>query len=74
MSFRLAEDATGAGAMLVDAETGSRWQAFTGRAVDGPLAGRTLERAASHLSFWFAWKDWYPETDLYAGQPGLPRS
>lgn len=52
---------------LVDRETGSRWLALTGRAVEGELKGATLDRVLSHLSFWFAWTDWNPETALYEG-------
>ncbi|MCH8826728.1 MAG: DUF3179 domain-containing protein, partial [Chloroflexi bacterium] len=39
----------------------------TGRAIDGELKGQTMERALSHLSFWFAWTDWNPDTELYTG-------
>ena len=27
--------------------------------------GRTMERIAGHLAFWFGWYGFYPETDLY---------
>jgi hypothetical protein len=54
------------GAMhLTDAETGSRWDGMTGLAIEGPLAGKTLNRVRSTSSFWFGWKDWYPETRVY---------
>jgi hypothetical protein len=45
---------------------GSRWRVSTGEAVDGPYAGRRLAQA-SHGSqlFWFAWLEFYPETDVY---------
>ncbi len=65
LTFSMAEDGHGAFAVLVDAETGSRWLALTGKAIDGPLEGRVLNRALSHLSFWFAWKDWNPDTEIY---------
>jgi hypothetical protein len=51
--------------MLTDAETGSTWDGLAGRAVAGPLAGEHLERVKSTASFWFGWKDWYPETRVY---------
>ncbi len=54
---------------LTDAETGSRWAGLTGQALEGPLAGKQLERVKSTASFWFGWKDWYPETRVY-GQDG----
>ena len=51
-------------------ETGSLfagrvWQAVTGRAIDGPLAGVALQRLPSHYSFWFAWSDFHPDTELF---------
>ncbi len=54
----------GAGA-LVDAETQSEWDAFTGIALAGPLAGSILDRVTSTRSFWFGWKDFYPNTEVY---------
>ena len=67
LTFRLSPGTTGAHAQLTDEETGSTWLALTGKAIDGPLKGKTIARAQSHLSFWFAWKDWNPKTELYAG-------
>ena len=51
--------------LMRDQETKSTWQAFTGRAIDGPLAGEVLTRLASNYSFWFAWSDFYPDTQLF---------
>ena len=65
LTFRSSGDGEGAEATLIDDETGTTWIALTGLAVEGPLKGKRLERALSHLSFWFAWKDWNPETELY---------
>lgn len=56
--------------LLRDQETGSTWQALTGRAIDGPLAGTALERLPSFYAFWFAWSDFHPDTELYSLQPG----
>ena len=67
LTFRLSQEGIGAMALLVDDETGTTWLAFTGKAIDGPLKGKVLTRAPSHLSFWFAWKDWNPATELYMG-------
>ena len=52
-------------ALLRDKATGSRFLPFTGRAIDGDLAGAQLERVHSVVSFWFAWSDFYPDTRLY---------
>ena len=67
LTFRLEGEPNGILTVLVDEETSSRWMAFNGTAIEGELKGRTLERALSHLSFWFAWKDWNPDTELYSG-------
>jgi len=56
--------------LLRDQETGSTWQALTGRAIDGPLAGTALERLPSFYSFWFAWSDFHPQTELYSLNTG----
>lgn len=48
-----------------DEQTGSRWSAFKGIALEGPLQGAQLERLPSTYAFWFAWKDHYPETAVY---------
>jgi len=67
LTFRIDGEPQGVLTILVDEETDSRWMAFTGLAVSGELKGKSLDRALSHLSFWFAWKDWNPETELYQG-------
>ncbi len=61
LTFRLAESPR----TLTDAETGSIWDAFSGTATAGPLAGQTLERVKSTVVFWFGWKDFHPETAVY---------
>lgn len=58
--------ATGDDLEFIDEETGSTWLLFTGKAIDGPLKGTTLTAIPSTSSFWFGWKDWYPETLVYA--------
>jgi hypothetical protein len=50
---------------MIDGETGTVWNLFTGDAVEGPLAGHSLERVSSTPSFWFGWKDFYPHTRIY---------
>ena len=65
LTFRAGEAVSGPQATLVDNETGSRWVALTGAAIEGELAGSTLERVPAHLSFWFAWKDWNPQTEIF---------
>ena len=55
---------------MEDRETGTTWDLLTGRATVGPLAGAGLERLPSHYSFWFAWSDFHPGTELY----GIPQN
>jgi len=50
---------------FVDEETGSTWAVLTGAAVSGPLQGKQLERIPGTSSFWFGWKDFYPDTLIY---------
>ena len=57
-------------ALMRDLETGSLWQVLTGQSVEGPLLGQKLERLPSHYSFWFAWSDFHPETELYGPAAG----
>jgi hypothetical protein len=49
---------------FVDRETNSRW-GIEGRAVAGPLKGRTLRWVDSVQCRWFAWAAEYPHTELY---------
>jgi hypothetical protein len=45
---------------------GSRWERATGRAVDGPHEGATLERANDEPPmFWEGWSNFHPETGIY---------
>lgn len=49
---------------IVDAETGSVWD-FSGKAVKGELAGKQLEKIQTLKDYWFDWKNYNPETQLY---------
>ena len=59
------------GRRFVDAQTGSTWSQFTGRATEGPLEGRRLQRLAFVSSYDWAWEDFFPHSRLYV-PPGLP--
>jgi hypothetical protein len=67
LTFQSDFEGSGAQAIITDTETGSKWMALTGMAVEGEMSGSTMGRMLSHLSFWFAWKDWNPKTELYGG-------
>ncbi len=67
LTFELLQEGAGTRSLLRDLETGTTWTALTGVATDGQRKGTALVRVPSHLSFWFAWTDWNPETELYGG-------
>lgn len=49
-------------------DDGLHWFKATGQAVDpetGNLSGERLERIPAVPSYWFAWKDFHPETTIY---------
>lgn len=50
---------------IVDAETGSVWD-FSGKAISGELAGKQLAPVQILKDYWFDWKNYNPETELYA--------
>ena len=51
--------------ILIDRETGSRWRAFTGESVAGPLEGARLVPLFVTAAFEFAWSAYYPHSDTY---------
>jgi hypothetical protein len=65
LTFEVLQEGAGTQSLIRDLETGTTWMSLTGVAINGPLKGNVLVRVPSHLSFWFAWTDWNPETDLY---------
>lgn len=56
LRFKSAGDGT-----FEDRETKSTWT-LGGIAIDGPLAGRSLEPAAAAVHFWFVWAAYRPNT------------
>lgn len=51
--------------VMEDRETGTTWLALTGEAVGGQLTGHRLVALPSTLSFWFAWKGFFPDTRVW---------
>ena len=70
LDFKNAGESLGSSLLIEDLQTGSTWNPVTGKAQKGPLNGTTLERLASHYEFWFSWKDYRPDTELYLGTDG----
>ncbi len=62
LTFRDAENKT-----MIDIETGTEWSTLTGIAAAGPLVGERLKQLPTTPSFWFAWLDLFPDTDLFQG-------
>ena len=54
--------------LMRDMETGTVWDSVSGEALEGELAGASLERLPAFTSFWFAWTDYYPDGDVW--EPG----
>ena len=74
LTFAARQQADGTTAFY-DHETGTRWN-LEGKAEEGPLQGKRLERLDSHLSQWYGWAASFPDTSLYGRsdppQPGNP--
>ena len=51
--------------ILVDTQTGSEWD-FSGKAISGPMAGKTLARIQTLKDFWFDWKLYNPATSVFS--------
>lgn len=49
---------------IYDKETGSRWN-IVGKAEAGPLAGKSLTRLENHLSQWYGWAAFFPDTTVF---------
>lgn len=50
--------------VLYDKETGTRWN-IEGAGEAGPLMGKTLTRLDNHLSQWYGWVAYFPDTSIY---------
>jgi len=59
----LAVDMSDPASPWIDQETGSRWS-IVGRAVSGPLKGRTLRWLPGVMVKWYAWAAEYPKSSL----------
>ena len=56
--------------VMTDEESNSTWDALSGEAIGGPLAGQRLVRVKSTIVFWFGWKDFYQDTLVYGLDAG----
>lgn len=58
--------------LLTDIATRSRWDASTGKAMEGNMAGTSMKQSFGIYSMWFAWYDVNPETFLIPGPGEVP--
>lgn len=49
---------------IIDAETGSSWD-FSGKATSGELSGKQLNKINVLKDYWFDWKTYNPQTQVY---------
>lgn len=56
-----------------DKETGTRWN-IEGKAEEGPLAGKELRRLDSHMSQWYGWVSYFPQTTIYGQENRLTQA
>ena len=61
LRFRPADDEA---SKLVDAETGSTWNAY-GLCLAGSLKGSQLKPLILITEFWFAWSEFHPKTNIF---------
>lgn len=52
--------------VLRDPQTGSTWEIATGKATAGPLAGAQLPRATAFPAFWFGWRGYFPNSEIWS--------
>jgi hypothetical protein len=50
--------------VIKDKETGSTWDLNKGICIAGILQGTALDEGVVHLAFWFAWSNFYPNTEV----------
>jgi hypothetical protein len=65
LTFASVTSGAGEPIRMRDEQTGSLWSGIEGVALDGVLKGKRLEVIPATYAFWFAWKDYYPETTVY---------
>jgi hypothetical protein len=51
--------------VMYDRHSRSWWSQLTGEALDGPLAGRRLEKIPSTVTTWGKWRRQHPATTVY---------
>jgi Protein of unknown function (DUF3179) len=65
LTFMPAVSGAGEPLTMRDEQTRSVWSGVEGVALEGGLKGKRLEQIPATYAFWFAWKDYYPQTAVY---------
>lgn len=52
--------------LVIDTQTQSEWDIFTGTATSGPLQETQLVQIPITYAFWFGWADYHPEGSVYS--------
>jgi hypothetical protein len=71
LTFQATSETANGLMLMKDVETGTTWEALTGRAISGPLVHAELKRIPYEYSFWFAWKDLHPQTGIYTAEQNV---
>ena len=53
---------------LRDVETGTVWRLSDGVAVEGPSTGAQLTRVVAHPAFWFGWRGYFPQSEIWTAR------
>jgi len=57
--------------VLFDSATASEWN-FSGTATSGSFSGKNLTKIPVIKDYWFDWKNYHPETQIYKPSPNIP--
>ncbi len=55
----------GAAGTMVDDQTGSKWNAWTGLSIEGPMKGKQLTQLPGFVSFIHAWNQFHPHSKYW---------
>ncbi|AHG02948.1 hypothetical protein HALDL1_04530 [Halobacterium sp. DL1] len=73
-TFGVSGDLLNANLVMYDRGTDSRWPQMLATAIDGPLAGATLQEFRIVWTTWRAWRDEHPDTRVLTEDTGYVRS
>jgi Protein of unknown function (DUF3179) len=71
LTFIPARSTAGEPWTMRDEQTASLWSGLEGVALEGALKGQRLMQVPATYAFWFAWKDYYPQTAVYGDEGAI---